>query len=182
MRSFFFTALLLFSSAVSADCRFEDWILKDFTRTAGALGGCTYPLYHNNGVIAYAPDTGNWYHANGNVAYWTASGNWYYADGRAAFWAQTGNWYHQNGEAAYWAQTGNWFHPNRQPAYWAQNGFWYHYNNVIAYNAVTRNWFYPNGNFAGSSEKAVPYQAVEFLINQNCQFSTSILCYVARFH
>lgn len=182
MRSLIVAVLFLLSANAFAECRFQDWILKDFTRTPGALAQCTYPLYHGNGAIAFVPETGNWYHSNGNVAFWTASGNWYHSHGGAAYWAQTGNWYHQNGEAAYWAETGNWFHPNRQPAYWAQNGFWYHYNNAIAYNANTGNWFYANGGYAGASQKAIPYQAVEFITNQNCQFSSSVLCYVARFH
>lgn len=182
MKAIVFITLIFLSGLAQAECRFQDWVLKDFTRTPGTLANCTYPLYHGNGRLAFAPQTGNWYHANGAVAFWTRSGNWYHANGVAAFDASSGNWYHSNGEAAYWKQTGNWFHPNRQPAFWAANGFWYHYNNAIAFNAQTGNWFYPNGTFAGSSTKAIPLQAVEFLLNQSCQVSTSVLCVIARYH
>lgn len=184
MKAFFFSVVLslFLSSVASANCRPQDWVLKDFTRAPGILGLCNQPIYHSNGRAAFLPSTGNWYHSNGAVAFWNASGNWYHPNGKAAYWATTGNWFHQNTEVAYVATTGNWFHPNRQAAYLAANGFWYHFNNVIAYNAQTGNWFYNNGTFAGSSDKAVPSQAVEFLLNQSCQVSSSVLCMVARFH
>jgi len=169
-------------SVSSALCRPQDYVLHDFTNTRAILGDCTMALYHANGTVAFWPPTGNWYHESGAVAYWNQTGNWYHPNNAVAYWAQTGSWYHMNGQAAYWAPTGNWYHPNGTVAYWLQTGNWYHVNGAVAYWAERDSWYFPNGGFAGSSDKAVPYQAVEFLLNDSCARNSSVLCFVARYH
>ncbi len=175
-------SLIFYSAASSALCRPQDYVLREFTGTRAIIGDCNSAIYHDTGKVAFWPQTGNWYHSNGAVAYWNDTANWYHANGAVAYWFETNNWYHLNGSAAFWSPTGNWHHANGKVAFWLQTGNWYHMNGSVAYWAERDSWYFPNGTFAGSSDKAISFQAVEFLLNDSCARNSSVLCYVALYH
>ena len=180
MKWIIFAWLLCASPSAFAECRALDFVARDFVRLRAPMGECVRDLYHANGRKAFNAATGDWYHNNGVYAYWSERGNWYYGNRNVAFWAENGNWYHLNGAIAYWSQNGNWYYPNRNTAYVGTSGNWYHINGQIAYWSEQGRWYYANGTFAGQSDKAVPTEAVEFILNDSCATSASIFCVVGQ--